>query len=76
MLCRGCVGPSDTVLLLRKVYFFKVFVQHSGSFVGTRWRRSLRHCGTNRKVTGSIPDGVIILSAVVWPWGRFSLQQK
>ena len=26
---------------------------------GTRWRTWLRHCATNRKVGGSIPDGVI-----------------
>jgi hypothetical protein len=26
---------------------------------GTRWRSWLRHCATNRKVAGSIPDGVI-----------------
>ena len=26
---------------------------------GTRWRTWLRHCATNRKVAGSIPDGVI-----------------
>ena len=26
---------------------------------GTRWRSWLRHCATSRKVTGSIPDGVI-----------------
>ena len=25
----------------------------------TRWRSWLRHCATNRKVAGSIPDGVI-----------------
>jgi hypothetical protein len=25
---------------------------------GTRWRSWLRHCATNRKVAGSIPDGV------------------
>jgi hypothetical protein len=25
---------------------------------GTRWRSWLRHCATNRKVGGSIPDGV------------------
>ena len=24
-----------------------------------RWRSWLRHCATNRKVAGSIPDGVI-----------------
>jgi hypothetical protein len=26
---------------------------------GTQWRSWLRHCATSRKVTGSIPDGVI-----------------
>ena len=26
---------------------------------GTRWRVWFRHCATNRKVAGSIPDGVI-----------------
>ena len=26
---------------------------------GRRWRSWLRHCATSRKVTGSIPDGVI-----------------
>jgi len=25
---------------------------------GTRWRSWLRHCATNRKVTGSVSDGV------------------
>jgi hypothetical protein len=25
---------------------------------GPRWRSWLRHCATNRKVAGSIPDGV------------------
>jgi hypothetical protein len=25
---------------------------------GTRWRSWLRHCGTNRNVAGSVPDGV------------------
>ena len=28
-------------------------------YEGTRWRSWLRHCSTSRKVTGSIPDGVI-----------------
>jgi len=26
---------------------------------GIQWRNWLRHCATSRKVTGSIPDGVI-----------------
>ena len=29
------------------------------STTGTRWRIWSRHCATNRKVAGSIPDGVI-----------------
>jgi hypothetical protein len=39
----------------------------------------LRHCATNRKVAGSISDGVtgffmgIILSVALWPWSRLSL---
>jgi hypothetical protein len=42
----------------------------------------LRYCATNRKVAGSIPDGVmeffidIILLIALWPWGRLSLWQK
>ena len=39
----------------------------------------MRHCVTNRKVNGSIPDGLIgfvvelILLAAVWLWGALSL---
>jgi hypothetical protein len=46
---------------------------------GTRWRSWLRHFARNRKVAGSIPDGVIgifidiILSVALWSWGRLSL---
>jgi len=40
--------------------------QHWGHAVA--W---LRHCGTSRKVAGSIPDGVIYITlpAAFWPWG-------
>ena len=31
-------------------------VDHSGGTAVAQW---LRHCATNRKVTGSVPDGVI-----------------
>ena len=39
----------------------------------------LRRCATNRKVAGSITDGVIvifsdiILTIALWAWGRLSL---
>ena len=32
----------------------RVYIQR-----GTRWRSWFRHCATDRKVAGSIPDGVI-----------------
>ena len=41
------------------------------------------HCATNRKIAGSIPDGVIeiffidiILPTALWPWDKLSLWQK
>ena len=38
--------------------------------VGTRWRSSLRHCATRRKVAGSIPDCVIAIFHWHNPSGR------
>ena len=39
--------------------------------LGRRWHSWLRHCDSSRKVTGSIPEGVIdiILPAAMWSWG-------
>jgi hypothetical protein len=37
---------------------------------GTRWHSWLRHCATNRKVVGSIPDGVIGIFHWHNPCGR------
>ena len=37
---------------------------------GTRWRSWSRHCATNRKVAGSIPDGLIGIYHLHNPSGR------
>jgi len=31
---------------------------------GTQWRSWLRHCATSQKVAGSIPDGLLLQSAL------------
>ena len=51
--------------------------------LGTAVAQWLKCCATNRKVAGSIPDGVIgifhwhkILPIALWPWDGLNLQQK
>ena len=41
------------------VFERKVLTKERDGTWRTRWRSWLRHCTTNRKVVGSIPDGVI-----------------
>ena len=38
--------------------------------MGHAWHSCLRHCGTSRKVAGSIPDGVIGVFHLHNPSGR------
>ena len=45
------------VSLLTEVGFTEVKMNTHFTW-GTRWHSWLRHCATNRKVAGSIPDGV------------------
>jgi hypothetical protein len=37
---------------------------------GERWRSWLRHCAANRKIAGSIPDGIIGIFQWHNPFGR------
>jgi hypothetical protein len=43
------------VFIIIKIYNLNTLDIYIG---GTRWRSWLRHCATNWKVAGSIPDGV------------------
>jgi hypothetical protein len=50
--CQGTI--QDNVALA-----FQLIVRACNRYGGTRWRSYLRHCATNQKVAGSIPDDVI-----------------
>jgi hypothetical protein len=70
------VGPRNSgtveerkVLPLLTLCFRSVTTAIQG-WRGTRWRSWLRHCATSRKVTGSIPDGVIGIFQWLNPSGR------
>jgi hypothetical protein len=55
-------GGGGGVQLTQKIYLY-ICIDIIFTFVirGPRWRSWLRHCTTNQKVTGSIPDGVIAI---------------
>jgi len=59
-----CVNRPQSVPVI-----FEPRCNLGGGGWGTRWRSWLRHYATSRRVTGSIPDGVIhiILPAALWP---------
>jgi len=46
------------IVIVMKMNWLEV-VEAVYTIRGTRWCSWLRHCATNRKVAGSIPDGVI-----------------
>jgi hypothetical protein len=62
---------EDTDNIIRRMrcacWITKATNTHSG---GTRWRSWLRHCATNWKVAGSIPDGVTGIFQWLDPSGR------
>jgi hypothetical protein len=55
-------GEKKTAKPLKAIcplkYENKKIIHKHAHFRGTRWRSWLRHCATNRKVAGSILDGV------------------
>jgi len=64
------------VVAIYRVLIFEGYITEN---VGTEVAQWLRCCATNRKVAGSIPDGVmkfvidIILPIALWLWGPLGL---
>jgi hypothetical protein len=61
--CRYIRRHSLMYFLLRqaKKKSYGEVVVNTECIRGTRWRSSLRHCATNRKIASSIPDGVTVI---------------
>jgi hypothetical protein len=74
------IGPSDAVKqtissLLGRSSWLALWLHHhyhssQTHLRGTRWSTGLRHCATNRKVAGSIADGVTRIFQWLNPSGR------
>ena len=47
------------MMMMIIIIIIKIIIIGKRNVGGTWWRSWLRHCATNRKVSGSIPDGVI-----------------
>jgi hypothetical protein len=60
------MGHESSLLFL----YFSFLVALIQPLGGPRWRRWLRHCVTNRKGAGSIPDGVVGIFHWHNPFGR------
>jgi len=74
-----CVAVYMYGKLERKGFTNFHITQQDGEKMDTSWCSWLRHCATNRKVAGSIPDGLtgfvveLILLVALWIWGALSL---
>jgi len=86
-LCHVCPSWHQWRNFRQPEYWGVFFLQAVGRFNswsvsvrGTAVAQWLSCCATNRKLDGSIPDGVIGIfhwhPIALWSWGRLSLKQK
>jgi hypothetical protein len=69
--CEFCTSLTLFIHLVILNFFSSfVYMSYACGGGGTRWHSGLRHCATNRKVAGSIPDGV----TGVFHWQSFQLR--